>query len=111
MEPLTWTGNLAFLNPLFLFAWAVLGVSIVAQIILSFFAPSAEMQGGALAARRGPADMAALAVKATTALIVLLLLIYVAGGMIMPGAPERGIIGQVSLQFLPVWIALIAACS
>ncbi len=108
MEPLTWTGNLAFLNPLFLFAWAVLGVSIVAQIILSFFAPSAEMQGGALAARRGPADMAALAVKATTALIVLLLLIYVAGGMIMPGAPERGIIGQVSLQFLPVWIALIA---
>ena len=37
MEPLTWTGSLSFLNPIFLGLWAVLAVAVMAQIVTSFF--------------------------------------------------------------------------
>ena len=83
MEPLTWTGSLSALNPIFLLAWAVLGIAVVAQIVLGFFSMDAEMQGDALAAKRSPVDYAAISVKASFAVIVLLILIYMIGGILM----------------------------
>ena len=29
MEPLTWTGNLSFLNPIYLIVWAFFGVAVL----------------------------------------------------------------------------------
>ena len=106
MEPLTWTGSLSFLNPIFLLAWGALGVAILAQIVLSFASPSAEMQGGALAARRSPADWATFASRAALGLILLMILVYLAGGILIPGLENKGIVGTISTRFLPVWIAL-----
>ncbi|NNE79126.1 MAG: ABC transporter permease [Silicimonas sp.] len=106
MEPLTWTGSLSALNPIFLLAWAVLGIAVVAQIVLGFFSMDAEMQGDALAAKRSPVDYAAISVKASFAVIVLLILIYMIGGILMTSYDAKGIIGTISTRLLPVWIAL-----
>ena len=107
MEQLTWTGSLAFLNPVFLVLCAVFAVSVIAQIITSFFAIDAAVNGTTLAATRGPADYAGQAVKWSFGLIVLLVLTYLVGGVLLPGQPAKGIIGTLSYRFLPVWIALI----
>ena len=60
MEQLTWTGSLAFLNPVMLTLVAVFAVAAVAQIILSFFAAD-EIRGvnpdGTLMARGGTLGM------------------------------------------------------
>ncbi|MEQ9042099.1 MAG: ABC transporter permease [Silicimonas sp.] len=106
MEPLTWTGNLSFLNPIFLGLCAVFAVAVVLQIVTSFFAIDAAVNGDVLAARRGPADYAGMAVKWSFGLILLVVLGYLFGGILMPGLEAKGIIGTVSTRFLPVWIAL-----
>ena len=106
MEPLTWTGSFSFLNPIFLAALAVFAVSVIAQIVLSFVSPSVEMQGGVLAAKRSPGELAELGTKYSFFALIALVLIYLAGGILMPGIENKGIIGGVSSRFLPVWIAL-----
>ncbi len=107
MEPLTWTGSLSFVNPLFQLALVAIAVAVVAQIVLSAVMPSAEMQGDALAARRSPGEMAATAVRYLFLLIVLLCLVYLVGGILIPGPESKGIIGTISSRFLPVWISLL----
>ena len=77
MEPLTWTGSLSFLNPIFLGLWAVLGVAVIAQVVTSLFAGGTEMQGNTLAATRSPADYASLAVKGSFGLIVLVIGLHI----------------------------------
>lgn len=106
MEPLTWTGSFAVLNPIYLLLWAAFGVSVIAQIILSFVSPSAELQGSALAAKRSPSDWASLATRYLFIGIVLVTLVYLVGGILVPGLENKGIIGAMSTRFLPVWIAL-----
>lgn len=106
MEPLTWTGSLSFLNPIFLGLWAVLAVAVLAQIVLGLFVPAPAFQGEALAARRTPHDIASSAVKWSFGLIVLVTLGYLAGGIAMPSIEAKGIIGTISSRLLPVWIAL-----
>jgi len=107
MEPLTWTGSLAVLNPVFLILCAVFAVSVVAQIVTSFFAVDAAVNSGALSVSPGPADYAGQAVKWSFAALIVLILIYLVGGIVLPGEPAKGIIGTLSSRFLPVWIALI----
>jgi peptide/nickel transport system permease protein len=107
MDQLTWTGSLGpVLNPLFLFAWAAFAASVIAQIVTSFMAIDAHMQGEVLTARRRPADYAALATKWSFGLIVLLTLAYVAGGILLPSLEAKGIVGTIASRLLPVWIAL-----
>ena len=106
MEPLTWTGSFAVLNPIYLLLWAAFGVTVIAQIILSFVSPSAELQGSALAAKRSPSDWASLATRYLFIGIVLVTLVYLVGGILVPGLENKGIIGAMSTRFLPVWIAL-----
>ena len=106
MEPLTWTGSFAVLNPIYLLLWAAFGVAVIAQILLSFVSASAELQGNALAAKRSPSDWASLAMRYLFLGIVLISLIYLVGGILVPGLENKGIIGAMSTRFLPVWIAL-----
>jgi len=108
MEPLTWTGSLSFLNPIFMLAWIVFGLAVIAQILLSFVSPDPEMQGGALAAKRTPMEYAGMVVKAAFGIIIALVLVYLIGGVVIPGYENKGIIGTISSRFLPVWIALVA---
>jgi len=107
MEPLTWTGSLSVLNPIYLALWAAFGVAVIAQIILSFVSLSAEMQGGALAAKKTPGEMAGTASRYLFLGIIALTLVYLVGGILIPGIENKGIVGAVSARFLPVWIALI----
>ena len=106
MEPLTWTGSLSFLNPIFLLAWVALGIAIVVQIITTFVATEADLQGGVSVRTQGPVEYATFAVKAIFGFIVLVFLAYVIGGILMPSLPGKGIIGTISTRLLPVWIAL-----
>ncbi|MWB77313.1 ABC transporter permease subunit [Pseudooceanicola sp. 216_PA32_1] len=109
MEPLTWTGVLGpVLNPILMAGVAVLILSILASIVLSFVPSGAVAQGdGTLAARRTPADWARLVMQGALWLILAVILIYLGGGIVIPGIENKGIIGALSARFLPVWIALI----
>ena len=108
MDPLTWTGVLGpVLNPLFFAAWALFAVAVLAQMVLSFVPGATHDQGGALVSSRGPGDYAAMGVKYSFALIVIICLAYLIGGIVIPGLENKGIIGALSTRFLPVWIALV----
>ncbi len=106
MEPLTWTGSLSFLNPIFIYAWVALAIAIVVQIVASFMATEANLQGEVTTAPTGPHEYAALGVKLIFGLIVLVTLAYIVGGILMPSLEAKGIIGTVATRLLPVWIAL-----
>ena len=106
MEPLSWTGNLAFLNPIFLYAWVALAIAIVVQIVASFMATEANLQGEVTTAPTGPHEYAALGVKLIFGLILLMILVYIVGGILMPSVEAKGIIGTIATRLLPVWIAL-----
>ena len=107
MEPLSWTGSLAFLNPFFLGLWALLGVSVIAQIVTSFFGTEVDVVGDQLIVKKTPNAMAGIAVKWSFIGAVLVTLAYLVGGIVMPGLEAKGIIGTMATRFLPVWIALI----
>jgi len=106
MEQLTWTGSFSVLNPIFLAALAVFAVSVVAQIMLSFISPAVEIQDGALAAKKSPGDLAVSATRYCFFALIALILVYLVGGIIVPGIENKGIVGGISTRFLPVWIAL-----
>ncbi|MEO0829080.1 MAG: ABC transporter permease, partial [Pseudomonadota bacterium] len=108
MEQLTWTGVLGpYLNPVFLLASIALAVTAVVQMVASAFVTTGG-SGNVLTAARTPADYAAVATKGALYLFLACLLAYLVGGIIVQGTEAKGIIGAISTQFLPVWIALIA---
>ncbi|MCH2163485.1 MAG: ABC transporter permease subunit [Marinovum sp.] len=108
MEPLTWTGALAFLNwPLF-----IVGLLMVATFIVSFVVPEPTVErhvmnadGTISAQNSGLTTTVNLALTGFLMLFVLLLVAYVAGGAIM--GTDAGIVGGMSQRLLPVWISLI----
>src|SRR6056297_1197533 len=107
MEQLTWTGNLAFLNPVFLTTCAVLLIAIAAQIALSLVPSSGTRTGPmTLAITRGPGDYAGLVVKWSFSFLVLVTLAYLVGGIAMPSLEAKGILGGISTRFLPIWIGM-----
>ena len=109
MEPLSWTGVLGpVLNPILMAAVAVLILAILASTVLSLVPSGAVAQGdGTLAERRTPAYWARLVMQGALWLILAIVLIYLGGGIVIPGIENKGIVGALSARFLPVWIALI----
>ncbi|MEL6519719.1 MAG: ABC transporter permease [Pseudomonadota bacterium] len=106
MEPLTWTGILGpYLNPILLLATAALIVTTLVQITVSAFVTTGG-SGNVLTVARGPADYASIATKGAFYLFIAAILAYLIGGILVPGIPEKGIIGALSTRLLPVWIAL-----
>jgi peptide/nickel transport system permease protein len=105
MEPLTWTGILGgWTTPALILAGVTIAASLVSNLALSFVVPAAR-PGGTV--RRGWAPwLSEFGLKAGIALIVLVVLAFILGGIILPYG-TTGIIGAVADQFLPVWIALL----
>ncbi|MEY1555377.1 ABC transporter permease [Yoonia sp. R2331] len=109
METLTWTGSLgAILNPVLTIVVILLAISVVAQIVLSLFAPAVTLQSnpdGTLMQRGGALGIVEKSTKWLFFAALILVLIYIIGGVIMPYG-SAGIIGAMSKQFAPVWITL-----
>ncbi|MBV6634352.1 MAG: ABC transporter permease [Mameliella sp.] len=109
MDPLTWTGGLgSVLNPILTILVPVFAVALVAKIILSFFEPDTGIQtnpDGTIIATGGIWGLSAkLVIWLGLALLLVVLAYIVAGAAMGTGA---GIIGGISRQFVPVWIALV----
>lgn len=108
MEPLSWTGSIAFLNPLLFAALGLLAISILLWILIGAVTPEDRAitnAGGTLSLSAGPQGLAALAVRITFLASAVILLAYILLGLFMGSG--AGIIGALSQRMLPVWIALI----
>jgi peptide/nickel transport system permease protein len=109
MEPLTWTGPLGeWLDPILGVAAPLFGIAVLASLLAGLLAPASQPvvnADGTLSLPRGPHVWADLAVRATGALLLLVLVAYLVAGLVLPYG-EAGIVGAVSRRFLPVWIAL-----
>ena len=114
MEPLTWTGSLgSILDPALGIVAGLLAISIVAVIVLSFFAAPVTLQSnadGTVTARTGIAGLADQAFRALILALCVVLLGYIIGGSLMPYG-QAGILGAMAKRFLPVWIALVVTAT
>ncbi|WP_170371379.1 ABC transporter permease [Ruegeria arenilitoris] len=108
MEPLSWTGSIAFLNPIMMIALAALVVSVVVWILASILLPETQVSvnadgtvssGGGLRNLTQSALWYSFLASIATMVAYLLLGIFLGTG--------AGIIGAISQQFLPVWLSLI----
>ncbi|WP_299614413.1 ABC transporter permease [uncultured Tateyamaria sp.] len=110
MEPLTWTGPLGqFLDPVLYVLSAIFLVAVVVQIVLSLATGGARVitnPDGTLSSAGGAYDLSAIATRWLGAGLLLVVLGYIAVG-VFGGPDTAGIIGGMSQQLLPVWIALI----
>jgi len=107
MEPLTWTGNLSFLN-LPLQAAATLFFALAVLQILVGFVPSrgsTVYHDSTIAGGPGLHGWSARLTLWSFYLVLALCLAYLVLGMMM--GTSGGILGAVSRQFTPVWIALV----
>ncbi|MDE4174618.1 ABC transporter permease [Phaeobacter sp. PT47_59] len=108
MDPLSWTGSIAFLNPLLFAALGLLAISILIWILIGAVTPedrSITNVGGTLSLSAGPQGLAALAVRVTFLASAVILLAYIVLGLFM--GTGAGIIGALAQRMLPVWAALI----
>ncbi|MEL7114207.1 MAG: ABC transporter permease [Pseudomonadota bacterium] len=108
MEPLTWTGSLSFLNYALLLTVIALGVSVVAQIVLSFVpAVQAATAGPQFNRPKTLLDHARTASTYSLLAVIAVIVAYIVGGVLVPGVEAKGIIGNIATRLLPVWISLI----
>mmetsp|Transcript_18260 Transcript_18260/g.28928 ORF Transcript_18260/g.28928 Transcript_18260/m.28928 type:complete len:477 (-) Transcript_18260:1-1431(-) len=110
MEPLTWTGTVGqFLDPVTYVLAILFGIALLAQIVLSVVTSGARIvtnPDGTLSSAGGPYDLAATAVRWLGLGLVILAVLYIGIG-IVAGPGGVGIVGGMSQQLIPVWIALI----
>lgn len=110
MESLSWTGAIgACMNPLFLITLACLALSLVMQIVMSFFAEPVTLQSnadGSLAERGGMFGGIERVTKVAFLIALVLLILYAVLGIFLPYG-QAGIIGLMFKRLLPVWISLI----
>jgi peptide/nickel transport system permease protein len=65
MDPLSWTGQIAFLTPLLTLVFGLLGLSVLSWIVLNAVLPenrAINSVGGSQSLSAGPRDIASLAV-------------------------------------------------
>ena len=110
MEPLTWTGTVGeFLDPVTNVLAVLFALAVVTQIVLSVVSSGDRIvtnPDGTASSAGGAYGMVSLATRGLgVGLIVLALLYIVIGAVAGPGAV--GIIGGMSQQLVPVWVALV----
>lgn len=107
MQPLDWTGSLAFLNPITVAVALALLAALALQTVLSAVAPDMPATAPGRVGHETPRALALadLGVRLLLGALVLLILVYPLAGAFLP--PEQGgIIGALTRRFAPVWIAL-----
>ncbi|MGR3609330.1 MAG: ABC transporter permease [Sulfitobacter sp.] len=107
MEALTWTGALTWLNPILWLSAAIMVAAYTAQIVV-WVMPRAGLRsaGGDVASvDRGPGGVFAKTGSYAFRASIVLILIYVLAGIFV--GPTAGIVGAISRQLLPVWLALV----
>lgn len=112
MEPLTWTGGLGqVLDPILYVAAAIFAALVVLRVLATPFVKAgarlAANPDGTATATGGLAGLLDTGLMLSGLALVALALGYVAVGAAM-GPAGAGIVGGMSRQFLPVWIALSA---
>ena len=110
MEPLTWTDSLGtILDPILYVVAILFAIILVVQIVLSYVTGGQRVitnPDGTLSNAGGPYDMASTGTRwIGLALIAVILVYLVVGAATGPG--YAGIVGGVSQQLIPVWIALV----
>ena len=108
MDPLTWTGVLSPLNYALLLAALVLGVGIIIQIFMPLFVADENVvinSDGSVATTGSFKALTNEIVRWSFLAVVGICVLYVLGGVFL--GTGAGILGAMSQQFLPVWIALI----
>ncbi|WP_424830762.1 ABC transporter permease [Ruegeria sp.] len=108
MEPLTWTGSIAFLNPLLLIALGAMALSIMVWMLASIVlpeTPSVVNPDGTLSSGSGVQTFIQNALRYSFFASVAISVAYIVLGILL--GTSAGIIGAISQQFLPVWLSLI----
>ncbi|MEK0163354.1 ABC transporter permease [Phaeobacter sp. JH20_36] len=108
MDPLSWTGSLAFLNPVLILALVALALCIIAWLVLSIVtvSPTTMINAhGSAGLATTPDVLAGRAVRLSFLAVIGLILIYILFGVLF-GA-SGGIVGAMARLLLPVWIALV----
>ncbi len=108
MEPLSWTGSIAFLNPIILLVLSLLALSIILWIAISIVTPESSVSinsDGTVSATQGIRGLSQLAVRYTFIALVAITVAYLLLGIFM--GTSAGIVGAISQQFLPVWLSLV----
>ena len=108
MEPLSWTGSIAFLNPILMIALVELAVSIVAWILGSILLPETPVSvnaDGTISSGSGLRNLIQSALWYSFLASVATVTGYLVLGILMGSG--AGIVGAISQQFLPVWVSLI----
>lgn len=110
MEQMSWTGSFgSTLIPALTIAVFVFLAGVIVQTIMGFFAPEVKLQAntdGTLQTRGGVLGGLEKLNGYIFLLIVGLIVAIIAVSWVMPYG-KAGILGEISKQFLPVWIALI----
>jgi peptide/nickel transport system permease protein len=109
MEALTWTGSVAFLNPILIVAVGLLAISVAAWVATSLFTAGARPVTGAdgtITLAGNPTAIVGLGVRMTFVATSAVILAYIVLGLAM--GTSAGIVGGISQQFTPVWISLVA---
>jgi peptide/nickel transport system permease protein len=110
MENLTWTGSLGtILNPTLLAAAGLFAIAVVLQILTSLVVEPYRAQtlpDGRLSRRGGAIGLIERAPQYLLWTLILIVLGYLAGGVVAPYG-KAGIVGAISKQLTPVWIALV----
>ncbi len=110
MENLTWTGTLGtILNPALLAAAGLFAMAVVLQILTSLVVEPYRAQtlpDGSLSRRGGAIGLIERAPQYLLWALILIVLGYLVGGVVAPYG-KAGIVGAISKQLTPVWIALI----
>ncbi|MES0861175.1 ABC transporter permease [Ruegeria sp. SCPT10] len=108
MEPLTWTGSIAFLNPLLALALGLMILSIVVWMLASIVLPEDQMTvnpDGTLTSSSGLRNLIGASLRYSFLASVGIAVAYIVLGIVL--GTGAGIIGAMSQQFLPVWLSLI----
>ena len=114
MEPLTWTGSFgSVLNP----AMAVAAIAFVALFAANVALTLAGQRGGelvpngdgTLSYRPTAVDHVLSGMRYAALAVVACCVGYVAAGVLLPDPVQKGILGAMALQLLPVWIAMTAS--
>ncbi|WP_299145741.1 ABC transporter permease [uncultured Tateyamaria sp.] len=110
MEPLTWTGPIGqFLDPVLYVLAGLFVIAVAVQIVLSVATGGARVvtnPDGTLSSAGGPYDLSSTVTRWLGLGLLAVVVIYLLVGVVS-GPSAAGIIGGISQQLLPVWVALV----